>query len=73
VHRGAVTSGDEEQQSARYAVRDGARLVFYEHGSGETTIVFINPIINGLSTFEPGLEQLRQEIRVITVDCRGAG
>jgi pimeloyl-ACP methyl ester carboxylesterase len=54
-------------------VRDGARLVFYEHGSGETTIVFINPIINGLSTFEPGLEQLRQEIRVITVDCRGAG
>jgi class 3 adenylate cyclase/pimeloyl-ACP methyl ester carboxylesterase len=58
---------------ARYAERDGARLVFYEHGSSEPAIVFINPIIYGLSTFEPVLEQLRQEFRVITVDCRGAG
>ena len=58
---------------ARYAERNGARLVFYEHGSGEPTIVFINPIVYGLSTFEPILEQLRQEFRVITVDCRGAG
>ena len=58
---------------ARYAVRDGARLVFYEHGSGEPAIVFINPIVYGLATFEPILEQLCQEFRVITVDCRGAG
>jgi class 3 adenylate cyclase/pimeloyl-ACP methyl ester carboxylesterase len=58
---------------ARYAERDGARLVFYEHGSGEPAIVFINPIVYGLSTFEPILEQLCQEFRVITVDCRGAG
>jgi class 3 adenylate cyclase/pimeloyl-ACP methyl ester carboxylesterase len=58
---------------ARYAERDGARLVFYEHGSGEPIIVFINPIVYGLSTFEPILEQLRQEFCVITVDCRGAG
>jgi len=58
---------------AKYAVRDGARLVFYEHGSGEPTVVFINPIVYGLATFEPILEQLCQEFRVITVDCRGAG
>jgi class 3 adenylate cyclase/pimeloyl-ACP methyl ester carboxylesterase len=58
---------------ARYAVRDGVRLVFYEHGSGEPAIVFINPIVYGLATFEPILEQLCQEFRVITVDCRGAG
>jgi class 3 adenylate cyclase/pimeloyl-ACP methyl ester carboxylesterase len=58
---------------ARYAEQDGARLVFYEHGSGEPAIVFINPIVYGLSTFEPILEQLCQEFRVITVDCRGAG
>ena len=57
----------------RYAKRDGARLAFYEHGSGEPAIVFINPIVYGLSTFEPILEQLCQEFRVITVDCRGAG
>ncbi|WP_063697702.1 alpha/beta fold hydrolase [Bradyrhizobium centrolobii] len=58
---------------ASYAVRDGARLVFYEHGSGEPAIVFINPVVYGLATFEPILEQLCQEFRVITVDCRGAG
>jgi class 3 adenylate cyclase/pimeloyl-ACP methyl ester carboxylesterase len=58
---------------ARYAERNGGRLVFYEHGSGEPAIVFINPIVYGLSTFEPILEQLCQEFRVITVDCRGAG
>ena len=58
---------------AQYAERDGARLVFYEHGSGEPAIVFINPIVYGLATFEPILEQLCQEFRVITVDCRGAG
>ena len=58
---------------AGYAERDGGRLVFYEHGRGEPAIVFINPIVYGLSTFEPILEQLCQEFRVITVDCRGAG
>ena len=57
---------------AQYAERDGARLVFYEHGSGEPAIVFINPIVYGLATFEPIFEQLCQEFRVITVDCRGA-
>jgi pimeloyl-ACP methyl ester carboxylesterase len=58
---------------ARHAMRDGAKLVFYEHGSGEPAIIFVNPIVYGLATFEPILEQLCQEFRVITVDCRGAG
>jgi class 3 adenylate cyclase/pimeloyl-ACP methyl ester carboxylesterase len=58
---------------ARDTERDGARLVFYEHGNGEPAIVFINPIVYGLATFEPILERLCQEFRVITVDCRGAG
>ncbi len=76
----ALSETDADRDSARKCIhrarcaeRDGARLVFYEHGSGEPAIVFINPIIYGLSTFEPVLEQLRQEFRVITVDCRGAG
>jgi pimeloyl-ACP methyl ester carboxylesterase len=56
-----------------HASRDGARLAFYEHGSGEPAIVFVNPIVYGLATFQPLLERLCQEFRVITVDCRGAG
>jgi pimeloyl-ACP methyl ester carboxylesterase len=55
------------------AFRDGARLAFYEHGSGEPAIVFVNPIVYGLATFQPLLERLCQGFRVITVDCRGAG
>ena len=54
-----------------HAFRDGARIAFYEHGSGEPAIVFVNPIVYGLATFQPILERLCQEFRVITVDCRG--
>ena len=41
--------------------------------SGEPTLAFLNPIVYGLATFQPILERLCQEFRVITVDCRGAG
>jgi pimeloyl-ACP methyl ester carboxylesterase len=55
------------------AVRDDARIVFYEHGSGEHTLLFANPIVYGLAVFQPILEQLCQEFRIITIDCRGTG
>jgi pimeloyl-ACP methyl ester carboxylesterase len=54
-------------------VRDGARISFYEHGSGENTLVFIHPLIYGLAVFQPILERLCQEFRIITVDPRGTG
>ena len=53
--------------------RDGARLVYYEHGAGEDTVFFVNPLLYGLATFQPVLEQLCQDFRVITMDCRGTG
>ena len=55
------------------AMRDGARIAFYEHGSGEHTLLFVNPIVYGLAIFQPILEQLCQEFRIITIDCRGTG
>jgi pimeloyl-ACP methyl ester carboxylesterase len=55
------------------AMRDGARIAFYEHGSGEHTLLFVNPIVYGLAVFQPILEQLCQEFRIITIDCRGTG
>jgi class 3 adenylate cyclase/pimeloyl-ACP methyl ester carboxylesterase len=55
------------------ALRDGARIMFYEHGSGEHTLLFVNPIVYGLAVFQPILEQLCQEFRIITIDCRGTG
>ena len=57
----------------RYAFRDRVRIAFYEHGRGAPSIVFVNPIVYGLAIFQPILERLCQEFRVITIDCRGTG
>ena len=57
----------------RLISRDGARIVFYEHGTSEETLLFTNPIIYGLEILQPVLEQLCQEFRVITIDLRGTG
>jgi len=54
-------------------LRDGAKIVFYEHGSGDETLLVINPVAYGLSPFQPVLERLCQEFRIITVDPRGTG
>ncbi|HEU0200842.1 MAG TPA: alpha/beta fold hydrolase, partial [Burkholderiaceae bacterium] len=58
---------------ARFAIRDGARLAYYEHGSGAATLLLMNPLVYGLELFQPVLEQLCQEFRVITMDARGTG
>jgi pimeloyl-ACP methyl ester carboxylesterase len=79
--RAVALAGDEAERSLvwgrrhclGYAQRGRARLAFYDHGSGEPTIVFLNPIVYGLATFQAILERLCQEFRIITVDCRGAG
>ena len=68
-----VAIGNMRHRLAFATAGDGARLAYYEHGGGEPAIVFANPIIYGLAIFQPILEWLRQEFRVITVDCRGAG
>jgi DNA-binding SARP family transcriptional activator/pimeloyl-ACP methyl ester carboxylesterase len=57
----------------RLTCRDGAKLAFYEHGSGAETLLFMNPIVYGLEIFQPVLEHLCQEFRVITMDARGTG
>ncbi|HSF03272.1 MAG TPA: alpha/beta fold hydrolase [Solirubrobacterales bacterium] len=57
----------------RLTSRNGATLAFYEHGSGEDTLLFTNPIIYGLEILQPVLEHLSQEFRVITMDLRGTG
>lgn len=54
-------------------VRDGTRLVYYEHGTGPETLLFINPIVYGLPIFQPVIEQLCQEFRIVTIDARGTG
>jgi DNA-binding SARP family transcriptional activator/pimeloyl-ACP methyl ester carboxylesterase len=57
----------------RLTYRDGACLAFYEHGTGAETLLFMNPIVYGLEIFQPVLEHLCQEFRIITMDARGTG
>jgi DNA-binding SARP family transcriptional activator/pimeloyl-ACP methyl ester carboxylesterase len=57
----------------RFTCRAGATLAFYEHGSGEETLLFTNPIIYGLEILQPVLEPLCQAFRIITMDLRGTG
>ncbi len=55
------------------AVRNGANIVYYEHGSGDITLLFAQPSIYDPATFQPLIEQLCQEFRIITIDPRGRG
>ena len=60
-----------KRHRSRFTYRDGARLAFYEHGNGEETLLFMNPIVYGLEIFQPVLEHLCQEFRIITMDAPG--
>jgi pimeloyl-ACP methyl ester carboxylesterase/DNA-binding SARP family transcriptional activator len=53
--------------------RAGGRIAYYEHGAGSTTLVFIHPFVYGLPVFQPLIEELCQEFRIITIDPRGTG
>ena len=57
----------------RFVVRDGGRIAYYVHGSGDETIVFIIPLLFDLSMFQPTVERLCQEFRLVTIDPRGTG
>ena len=53
--------------------RDGAQIAYYLHGSGDETLLFVNPVVYGLEVFQPIVERLCQEFRIITIDPRGTG
>jgi len=54
-------------------VREGGKIVYYEHGVGEPTLVLCHPVVYGLATFQPLVEQLCQDFRIVTWDPRGTG
>jgi pimeloyl-ACP methyl ester carboxylesterase len=54
-------------------VRDGARIAFYRHGGQGPVLVLVNPLVYGLALFQPVLERLCQDFRIITIDSRGTG
>src|SRR4030095_6517695 len=51
----------------------GGRVFYNGHGAGEPTLVLCHPMTYGLATFQPLLEQLCQDFRVVTWASRGTG
>jgi DNA-binding SARP family transcriptional activator/pimeloyl-ACP methyl ester carboxylesterase len=73
-----VTEGDRrlianKRHRARLTSRGGGRLAFYEHGTGDETLLLTNPLIYGLEILQPLLEHLCQDFQIITMDLRGTG
>jgi pimeloyl-ACP methyl ester carboxylesterase len=62
-----------KRHELHYATRDGAKIAYYVHGGGDETILFVSPIGYGLVSWQPILERLCQEFRIITIDLRGTG
>ena len=76
----ALASDSEERQRIErkrhrpgIACRDGARIAYYVHGAGDETLLFVNPVVYGLEVFQPIVERLCQEFRIVTIDPRGTG
>ena len=57
----------------RFAIRDGAQIAYYEHGSGDITLLLMSPTAYHPALFQPVVETLCQQFRVITIDPRGTG
>jgi class 3 adenylate cyclase/pimeloyl-ACP methyl ester carboxylesterase len=74
-----ATDADERQRIERkrhrtgFARRDDARIAYYLHGAGDETLLFVNPVVYGLEVFQPIVERLCQEFRIVTIDPRGTG
>jgi class 3 adenylate cyclase/pimeloyl-ACP methyl ester carboxylesterase len=62
-----------KRHRAREVVRGGARIAFYEHGGGSHTLLLVTPIAYSLGTWQPLVERLCQEFRIVTIDARGSG
>jgi class 3 adenylate cyclase/pimeloyl-ACP methyl ester carboxylesterase len=64
---------ENKRHHPKTATRSGAGITFHEHGSGDTTLLFVSTQAVGLATFRPILERLCDEFRIVTVDPRGSG
>jgi pimeloyl-ACP methyl ester carboxylesterase len=64
---------ENRRHHRRWVSRGGAQIAYYMHGSGETTLLFVSTQAVGIAMFQPILERLCDEFRIVTVDPRGSG
>ena len=53
--------------------RAGAKISYWEHGSSEKTIVLVFPLNYDIALFQPLVERLCQEYRIVCIEPRGSG
>src|SRR4029077_11515290 len=56
-----------------FVVRDDARIAYYEHGSDDDVLVLVLPLGYDTAVFQPLVETLCQEFRIVQVFGRGNG
>jgi class 3 adenylate cyclase/pimeloyl-ACP methyl ester carboxylesterase len=55
------------------AVRDGGKLAYFIHGRGIETLIFVGSLGYNPASFQPVLERICQDFRIITMQPRGFG
>jgi predicted ATPase len=66
------TSIENKQHRYRCVLRNGARIAFYEHGSGPRTLLFVAPLGYEPAAFQPIAERLCQDFRIVTIEAQTA-
>ena len=56
-----------------HVVRDGGRIAFYEHGSGDICLVFLQPVTYSPAMFQPWSSSSARSSRIIPIESRGRG
>ena len=64
---------DNKRHRPGCAIRDGGRIAYYEHGSGDDVLVLISPLAYDTTAFQPLVETLCQEFQIVQIFPRGTG
>ena len=68
--RQSITNRIHQRHFAR---RENAKIAYYVHGSGSETLLFVQPNAYRVAMFQPLVDALCQEFRVVTFDPMGTG
>lgn len=68
-----INSIANRRHRRRFAMRDGAKIAFYEHGDSDKTLLLVTPTAYQVAMFQPVVEVLCQKFHVVTIDPRGTG
>jgi pimeloyl-ACP methyl ester carboxylesterase/DNA-binding SARP family transcriptional activator len=63
----------DRMHRTRLVRREGARIAYHETGNAAETLLLVRPLVYNQAIFQPVVERLCQEFRILRVDLRGTG